>query len=67
LLLLQFSFFGPELILTPQGNGDYYKVANLVADKALILPSLQADLDMLAEKGIHVDVVSQQGVRILGL
>jgi hypothetical protein len=54
-------------ILTLQGDGDYEGVAALVADKANIREGLQADLDMLAEKGIPVDIIFEQGVDVLGL
>ncbi|MBT8220007.1 MAG: Zn-dependent hydrolase [Bacteroidia bacterium] len=56
-----------ELILTLQGNGDYDNVAKLVADKALIQDQLQADLDRLAEAGIPVDIVFEQGLAALGM
>lgn len=50
-----------ELILTLQGDGDYDAVAKLVKEKGLIKPQLKADLDKLAEQGIPVDVVFNQG------
>jgi hypothetical protein len=56
-----------ELILTLQGDGDYDGVAQLVEEKGKIGPDLQADLDMLADKGIPVDIVFEQGVDVLGL
>ena len=56
-----------EKILRLQGDGDYDGVAALVKDKGLIKKQLQADLDMLSEKGIPVDVVFKQGKDILGL
>ncbi|MCB9235404.1 MAG: Zn-dependent hydrolase [Bacteroidia bacterium] len=56
-----------ELILTLQGNGDYDGVAALVAEKGVIQPQLQADLDRLADKGIPVDIVFEQGAEVLGL
>jgi hypothetical protein len=56
-----------ELILVLQGNGDYDGVGKLVADMAVIKPSLQADLDKLASKGIPVDVIFEQGTAVLGL
>jgi len=56
-----------EKILRLQGDGDYDGVAALVKDKGLIKKQLQADLDMLAKKGIPVDVVFKQGKDILGL
>ena len=56
-----------QMILTLQGDGDYGGVAALVADKAQIRETLQADLDRLAAAGIPVDVVFEQGVEVLGL
>ncbi|MEX0290284.1 MAG: Zn-dependent hydrolase [Flavobacteriaceae bacterium] len=56
-----------ERILTLQGDGDYEGVAALVADKGKINESLQADLDLLAEQNIPVDVVFEQGIEVLGL
>ena len=54
-------------ILTLQGDGDYDAAASLVAGKAVIDDELQADLDRLAELGIPVDIVFEQGVNVLGL
>ena len=56
-----------ELILTLQGNGDYDDVAKLVADKGVISPELQTDLDRLGNANIPVDVVFEQGTEVLGL
>ncbi|WCO02209.1 dipeptidyl-peptidase 3 family protein [Psychroserpens ponticola] len=56
-----------NLILTLQGNGDYEGVANLVAEKGIISPELQADLDRLTEANIPVDVIFEQGTKALGL
>jgi len=56
-----------NLILTLQGNGDYDGVAKLVAEKGIISPELQADLDRLGFAGIPVDVVFEQGTEVLGL
>jgi len=50
-----------ELILTLQGDGDYDAVAKLVKEKGLLKAQLKADLDKLAEQGIPVDVVFNQG------
>lgn len=50
-----------EMILTVQGDGDYDAVAKLVEEKGKIGEQLQSDLDRLAEKGIPVDVVFNQG------
>ena len=54
-------------ILTLQGDGDYEGVAQLVSEKGTIGDQLQADLDRLAEAGIPVDVVFEQGAEVLGL
>jgi hypothetical protein len=56
-----------NLILTLQGDGDYDGVAALVKEKGVIGTQLQADLDRLSEKGIPVDVIFEQGVKVLGL
>ncbi len=56
-----------NLILTLQGNGDYDGVAKLVADKGVISSGLQADLDRLSAANIPVDVVFEQGKKVLGL
>ena len=56
-----------KLILTLQGDGDYDGVAKLVAEKGVISATLQADLDRLSAKNIPVDVVFEQGVKVLGL
>ena len=56
-----------ELILTLQGNGDYDGVAELVADKGIIKPQLEADLARLKAASIPVDIVFKQGKTQLGL
>jgi hypothetical protein len=56
-----------SIILTLQGNGDYEGVAKLVEEKGNIGSELQADLDQLGEAGIPVDVVFEQGLKVLGL
>ena len=56
-----------QLILTLQGDGNYDEVASLVQTTAVIRPALQADLDKLAEAGIPVDILFEQGVEVLGL
>ncbi len=56
-----------QLILTLQGDGNYDEVASLVQTTAVIRPALQADLDKLAEAGIPVDIIFEQGVDVLGL
>ena len=54
-----------ELILTLQGDGDYEGVDALMTEKGMVPDGLQADLDRLAEAGIPVDVVFEQGVEVL--
>lgn len=56
-----------NLILTLQGNGDYDGVAELVAEKGVISEELQNDLDRLSDANIPVDVVFEQGTKVLGL
>ncbi len=56
-----------RVILTTQGDGDYDRVAKLVAEKGVISKQLQADLDRLGAGGIPVDVVFEQGLKALGL
>ena len=54
-----------EVILTLQGNGDYDAAAQLVSEKGVIGPQLQADLGRLDSLGIPVDVVYEQGMEVL--
>lgn len=56
-----------NLILTLQGKGDYEAVANLVKEKGKISQQLQKDLDRLNGADIPIDIVFDQGVKILGL
>lgn len=56
-----------QLILTLQGDGNYDEVSTLVQTTAVIRPGLQGDLDKLAEAGIPVDIIFEQGVEVLGL
>ncbi len=49
-----------ELILTLQGDGNYAKTAQLVKDKAIIKADLAADLDVLKQKAIPVDIIFKQ-------
>jgi hypothetical protein len=55
-----------QLILQLQGEGDYDGVAQLVAEKGKIGAQLQADLDGLGTAGIPVDLVFEQGVKVMG-
>ncbi len=56
-----------SLILHIQGDGDYEEVASLVASRGVIGPELQEDLDKLADAGIPVDIIFEQGIDVLGL
>lgn len=56
-----------EKILMLQGDGDYDGVEALVRELGAIKPELRADLDRLAQKGIPVDIVFEQGEDVLGL
>lgn len=56
-----------ELILTLQGDGDYTGVDALVKAKGLINSDLQADLDRLSAQGIPVDIIFEQGGKVLGI
>ncbi|MEO8793922.1 MAG: Zn-dependent hydrolase [Daejeonella sp.] len=56
-----------NVILTLQGNGDKAAVEKVQTDYAIIPAQLKSDLDRLAQKGIPVDVVFEQGVDVLGV
>jgi hypothetical protein len=55
------------LILIYQGNGDYAGVEKLVKEMGIIHPELQSDLNRLKDANIPVDVVFEQGIKVLGL
>lgn len=54
-----------ELILRLQGDGNYEGVAALVAEKGIIGAQLQADLNRVDAANIPVDVVFEQGMKVL--
>lgn len=54
-----------KLILMLQGDGDYQGVGKLVAEKGVIGDTLQADLNRLAAANIPVDIVFEQGIKVL--
>jgi hypothetical protein len=54
-------------ILTFQGDGDYDGVVAFVDKYLVVDEELQSDLDRVAEAGIPVDIVFEQGVDVLGL
>jgi hypothetical protein len=55
------------LILKLQGDGDYEGAKKLLLDQGKILPQLQGDLDRLKAKKIPVDIIFDQGKKVLGL
>ncbi len=54
-------------ILVFQGDGDYDGVKEFMARQGIVGERLQASLDRLAEAGIPVDIVFEQGPEQLGL
>ncbi|MDX1684314.1 MAG: hypothetical protein R3275_03705 [Saprospiraceae bacterium] len=56
-----------EIILTIQGDGDYERCSELVEKYGKIGPELQSDLDRLSDLGVPVDIVFNQGAKVLGL
>ena len=54
-------------ILMLQGNGDKKAVEIAQKERGIIRTELQQDLDRLAEKGVPVDIVFEQGVDVLGM
>ncbi|MGI9284369.1 MAG: dipeptidyl-peptidase 3 family protein [Pseudomonadales bacterium] len=54
-------------ILTLQGNGDYAGVEAWVKASGSVSPALQKSLDKINNAGIPVDIVFEQGKRVLGL
>jgi hypothetical protein len=54
-----------EVILTLQGDGNYDGAAELIGQKGVIGPQLEADLDRLADANIPVDIVFEQGMAVL--
>ncbi len=56
-----------QIILKIQGDGDYEAARKLVSEQGVIPGDLQADLDKLAEMGIPIDIVFEQGPEMIGL
>lgn len=56
-----------DAILTLQGDGDYQAVDAFVARYGVQGEELTADIDRLAEVGIPVDIIFEQGLDVLGL
>lgn len=57
------SLAGRLLII--QGDGDHAAAGALLAEKGMIGPDLQADLDRLETLGIPIDIVFRQGMAVL--
>ncbi len=53
--------------ITIEGDGNYEKAAQLIAEKGIVSPTLQKDLDRIAQAGIPKDICFQQGLKTLGL
>ena len=56
-----------EKILVLQGNGDYQGAKDLLETQGVVSEQLAADLKLLEEKQIPVDVTFKQGKSVLGL
>jgi hypothetical protein len=54
-------------ILVIQGNGDYDAAKRMIEKYGIMTPELQGDLERINSKGIPVDIVFEQGPRVLGL
>ena len=54
-------------ILHVQGDGNYELAKQWIAEKGVIMPQLQADLDRLNSSNIPVDIVFNQGKKVMGL
>ena len=54
-------------LLETQGNGDYAAAKKLTDEKGIIGPQLQADLERLTKDNIPVDIIFDQGTKVLGL
>jgi len=54
-------------ILQLQGDGDYEAARAMVTAEGVVAPDLQRDLERLRSLSIPVDVVFEQGSRVLGL
>ncbi len=54
-------------ILRLQGDGDYDATVAFFSQYGQMDPQLQADLDRLADQGIPVDIIFEQGLSVLGL
>lgn len=53
--------------ITIEGDGDYAKASQLIAEKGVVSPILQKDLDRIAKAGIAKDIFFKQGIAALAL
>ena len=53
--------------ITIEGDGDIQKATKLVAEKGIVPPTLQKDLDRIAGANIPKDIFFKQGTKVLGL
>jgi hypothetical protein len=56
-----------NMILKIQGDGDYDAAKLLIEQKGVVNSALQAELDIIGQSGIPVDIVFEQGPQVLGL
>lgn len=56
-----------QVLLKLQGDGDYEAASNFVDANAYVGPTLKADLERLNAEGVPVDIVFEQGIKVLGL
>jgi hypothetical protein len=54
-----------RLLLTLQGDGDYAGAGRFLAERGVVGPELQAELDRLADADIPVDIIFEQGMSVL--
>jgi hypothetical protein len=54
-------------ILKFQGDGDYEGLVGFHEKHQVVSPTLKENLDRVAERGIPVDIVFEQGAEVLGL
>jgi hypothetical protein len=54
-------------LLTVQGDGDYAAAKKLTDEQGVIEPQLRIDLGRLSKDDIPIDVVFDQGLKVLGL
>jgi hypothetical protein len=54
-------------LLTIQGDGDYAAAKKMTDEQGVIQPQLHADLERLSNDDIPIDIVFDQGLKVLGL